>query len=95
MKMSLDAVELEELESLSDEELVSTIRAALASFRAARPAEDEPVRGDPSTAAHGGKSVSTLAAADAAAMRLKANRYATDGARARSMEKIIKGYNRL
>ncbi len=87
MKMSLDAPELEELEGLSDEELVSTIREALKSFRASRTGEDDLPQATPGTPSKGGKSEATL---ETPASR-SANKSANDAA----LERLIPGYGRL
>jgi hypothetical protein len=74
MKLQVSDQELDLMDALSDEDLVSLIRNSLTAHRASRATEDEPVAGDPSTAAHGGRSVSTL--------ETSASRSANDAARA-------------
>jgi hypothetical protein len=87
VKMSLDATELKELEGLSDEELVSTIRSALKGFRASRGGEDDLSEATLGTPSKGGRSETTLETPASKAV----NRSANDAV----LERLIPGYNRL
>jgi hypothetical protein len=91
--MSLDATELEELEGLSDEELVSTIREALKGFRASRGSEDDLPQATPGTPSKGGKSEATLETPASKA----GNRSANDAALAKLIPNLnrLSGYGRL
>jgi len=100
MKMSLNSDELDELESLSDEELVSTIRAALKGFRASRGGEDDLPQATSGTPSKGGRSESTLETPASRAANRSANDAAYDRAhrqtqRDRAIAKLIPNYDRL
>jgi hypothetical protein len=59
MKLSVSPQEHDALDALNDEDLVKLVRDSLAQHRASG-ASDDLEQADPSSAAHGGKSVPTL-----------------------------------